>query len=160
MRDGSVPVTGRTRSFRALERFSGCFFSLAYTSGVCVQTLSDPSTYLVVEAPKVGAPRCVMSGPRLESVRSAPTEAMQVIGIRLRPRVAFLLTGVCAERWVGRRESLGQLLGSCVVDLEVQISGSLSPEAQFDLLESFLVAGLVGKEMDRRVCIALHLIQR
>jgi AraC-like DNA-binding protein len=85
---------------------------------------------------------------------------MQVIGIRLRPGVAFLLTGVCAERWVGRRESLGELLGSCVSELAVQISGSPRTDAQFDLLESFLVTRLVGKEVDRRVCIALHLIQR
>lgn len=144
----------------ALERLAGCFFSLAYAPGVCVQTLPDPSTYLIVEVPKVGAPRFVISGPRLKSVRSAPTEAMQVIGIRLRPGVAFLLTGVCAERLVGRRESLGELLGSCVSELVVQISGSPRTDAQFDLLESFLVARLVGKEVDRRVCLALHLIQR
>jgi AraC-like DNA-binding protein len=85
---------------------------------------------------------------------------MQVIGIRLRPGVAFLLTGVCAERWVGRRESLGELLGSCVSELAVQISASTGTDAQFDLLESFLVARLEGKEVDRRVCIALHLTQR
>ena len=144
----------------ALQRFSGCFFSLAYGSGVCVQTLPDPSTYLIVEVPKVSAPRCVISGPRLKSVRSAPTETMQAIGIRLRPGVAFLLTGVCAERWVGRRESLGEPLGSCVSELAVQISGSSHTDAQFDLLESFLVMRLVGKEVDRRVCIALNLIQR
>jgi AraC-like DNA-binding protein len=46
-----------------------------------------------------------------------------------------------------------------VSELAVQISGSPSTDAQFDLLESFLVARLAGKEVDRRVCIALHLIQ-
>jgi hypothetical protein len=65
-----------------LEMFSGCFFSLTYTSGACVQTLPDPSTYVLVEVHETGAPRCVISGPRLKSVRKAPTEAMQVIGIR------------------------------------------------------------------------------
>ena len=144
----------------ALDRFSGCFFSLAYTSGVCVQTLPDPSTYLIVEVPKVSQPRCVISGPRLKSVRSAPAEAMQVIGIRLRPGVAFLLTGVCAERWVGCREPLDDLLGPVAKELAVQISESPSTDAQFDLLESFLVARLADKEVDRRICLALHLIQR
>src|SRR5215472_15808429 len=52
------------------------------------------------------------------------------------------------------------LLGPCVSDLAVQISRSPHTDAQFDLLESFLVARLTGKEVDRRVCIALHLIQR
>lgn len=157
-------IEGTTLVFRspvsALERFSGCFFSLVYASGVSVQTLPDPSTYLIVEVPKVGAPRCVISGPRLKSVRSAPTESMQVIGVRLRPGVAFLLTGVCAEQWVGCRESLGELLGSCASELAAQISRSSNTDAQFDLLESFLVSRLVAKEVDRRVCIALQLIQR
>ncbi len=144
----------------ALERFSGCFFSLAYAPGVCVQTLPDPSTYLMVELPKAGAPRCVISGPRLKSARSAPAEAMQVVGIRLRPGAAFLLTGVCAERWVGRREALDPFLGPSVRELAAQISCSRCTDAQFDLLESFLVTRLAGKEVDRRVCIALNLIQR
>lgn len=144
----------------SLEKFSGCFFSLVYASGACVHTLPDPSTYLIVEVPKVSAPCCLLSGPRLKSVRSAPAETMQVIGIRLRPGVAFLLTGVCAERWVGRRASLDNLLGPCVSELAVQISRSPHTDAQFDLLESFLVARLAGKEVDRRVSIALHLIQR
>src|SRR5262249_61418317 len=117
----------------ALERLSpGCFFSLAYASGACVQTLPDPCTYLIVEVPKVSAPRCVISGPRLKSVRLVPAEAMQVIGIRLRPGVAFLLTGVCTERWVGRRESLEDVLGPCVSELAVQISESPCTDAQFD----------------------------
>src|SRR5215472_15169545 len=109
-----------------LERFSGCFFSLAYASGVCVQTLPDPSTYVLVEVPEASRPRCVISGPRLKSVRTTPTEAMQVIGIRLRPGVAFLLTGVCTELWVGRRERLDgdDVLGTgpSVSALAVQIS--------------------------------------
>ena len=44
--------------------------------------------------------------------------------------------------------------------LQCQISESSRTDAQFDLLESFLVARLVGKEVDGRVCIALNLIQR
>src|SRR5262245_66548780 len=96
----------------ALERLSpGCFFSLAYASGACIQLLPDPCTYLIVEVPKVSAPRCVISGPRLKAVRSVSVEAMQVIGIRLRPGVAFLLTGVFSERWVGRRESREDVVG-------------------------------------------------
>jgi len=47
-----------------------------------------------------------------------------------------------------------------VSELAVQISRSPSTDAQFDLLESFLAARLIGKEVDWRVCIALHLIQR
>jgi len=46
-----------------------------------------------------------------------------------------------------------------VSELAVQISESPCTDAQFDLLESFLVGRLADKEVDRRICIALHLIQ-
>jgi AraC-like DNA-binding protein len=144
----------------ALERFSGCFFRLAYTAGVSVQTLPDPSTYLVVEVPESGAPRCVISGARLKSMRSASTEAMQVIGIRLRPGVAYLLTGAGAEQWAGRREPLSAVLGTCVDELATQVGAAPHANAQFDLLEAFLVARLTGKQVDGRVCLALHLMQQ
>src|SRR5215475_2431355 len=74
----------------ALERLSpGCFFSLAYASGACVQLLPDPCTYLILEVPKVSAPRCVISGPRLKAVRSVPAEAMQVDRHTVAPRSRF-----------------------------------------------------------------------
>ena len=143
-----------------LQRFSGCFFRLSYAPGVSVQTLPDPSSYLIVELPTIGAPRCVISGPRLKTVRSASTEAVTIVGIRLRPAVAHLLTGVSAERWVGCREPFDRPSGSVGSNLALAISQAASTDAQFDLLESFLVARLAGKEIDRRVCLALHLIQQ
>src|SRR5215475_2994032 len=72
-----------------LERFSGCFFSISYKPGVQVQMLPDPSAYLVIEIPDLKLPQCLIAGPRLRSARSAPSESMQVVGIRLRPGVAF-----------------------------------------------------------------------
>src|SRR5262245_34181469 len=143
-----------------LEWFSGCFFSMAYGPGAHVQTLPDPSSYLVIEISDNKAPRSFLAGPRLRAVRSAAVEAMQVAGIRLRPGVAYLLTGVCADKCVGRRESLDCLLGPCARKLAKQIAETELTDKRFDLLESFLVERLAGKAVDRRVSLALHLIQR
>jgi len=142
-----------------LERFSGCFFSITYTPGVQVQTLPDPSAYLVIEISDVKSPHCLLSGPRLKSARSAPAEPTQVVGIRLRPGVAYLVTGVCADRWVGRRQPLGRFLGPCARELAGKIAKAESTGKRFDLLESFLVERLAGKQVDERVSTALHLIQ-
>ena len=144
----------------ALERFSGCFFTMAYTPGAHVQTLPDPSTYLVMEISDARAPQCLLSGPRLKTVQSAAAESMQVVGIRLRPGVAYLLTGASADQWVGRRELLAGFLGPCVRALAEQIAETESTDVRFDLLESFLVERLAGKTVDHRVSMALHLIQR
>jgi transcriptional regulator GlxA family with amidase domain len=84
---------------------------------------------------------------------------MQVVGIRLRPGVGFLLTGICADRWLGRREPLARLLGPCTRELAEEIAEAESTDARFDLLESFLVERLAGKQVDQRVSTALHLIQ-
>jgi AraC-like DNA-binding protein len=84
---------------------------------------------------------------------------MQVVGIRLRPGVGFLLTGICAARWLGRREPLASFLGPSTRELAEEIAGAKSTDAQFDLLESFLVERLAGKQVDQRVSTALHLIQ-
>jgi len=144
----------------SLEWFSGCFFSMAYAPGARVQTLPDPSTYLVIEISDARAPQCFLSGPRLKTVQSAAAEPLQVVGIRLRPGVAYLLTGVSGDRWVGRRDLLAGSLAPCVGELAEQIAETESTDLRFDLLESFLVERLAGKTVDHRVSMALHLIQR
>lgn len=155
--EGTTLITRRPVS--RLTRFTGCFFSIRYASGASVHTLPDPSTYLIVEVPEAGAPHCWLTGPRLKSVRSDLVAAMQVVGIRLRPGVAFLLTGVGAKAWVGKRVAMEAILGPCAVALATQIAGATDTDARFDRLETFLVARLANKEVDRRVCIALQLIQ-
>jgi AraC-like DNA-binding protein len=84
---------------------------------------------------------------------------MQVVGIRLRPGVAFLLTGICANRLIGRREPLEDFLGPRARQLAEEIAEADSTDAKFDLLESFLVDRLGGKQVDQRVSTALQLIQ-
>ena len=142
-----------------LERFSGCFFSISYKPGVHVQKLPDPSAYVVIEVPDLKPPQCLIAGPRLKSARSAPAESMQVVGIRLRPGVAFLLTGMRVDRWVGCREPLARFLGPCARELAEGIAEAESTDRKFDLLESFLVQRLACKQMDHRISTALHLIQ-
>src|SRR5262249_22955831 len=80
-------------------------------------------------------------------------------GIRLRPGVAYLLTGVCADRWAGRREPLARFLGPCARDLAEKIAKARPTDAKFDLLESFFVEGLAGNKGDHRVTTRLYLIQ-
>jgi AraC-like DNA-binding protein len=144
----------------SLEWFSGCFFSMAYGPGARVQTLPDPSSYLVIEISDKKAPQSFLSGPRQKAVRSAAAEPMQVVGIRLRPGVAYLLTSVSADKYVGCREALDSFLGPCARKLAQEIAETKLTDRRFDLLESFLFERLAGRAVDLRVSMALHLIQR
>jgi AraC-like DNA-binding protein len=143
-----------------LQPYLGCFWALVHAPGTTVQTLPDASAYLVIEMPDAVPPRCIVAGPRLKTVRSAPTERSNVVGIRLRPGVGFLLTGAPADQLVGHREPLAKFLGACADELAEQIAKANSTEARFDLLESFLLKHLAAKRLDERVVLALRLIEQ
>lgn len=143
-----------------LQPYLGCFWELIHAPGACVQTLPDASAYVVIEIPDASQPRCLVAGPRLKSVRSAPVERSNVVGIRLRPGVAFMLTGASVDQLVGRREPLAKFLGTSANELAEQMAKLNSTEARFDLLEAFLLQHLAAKRMDERVALALHLIEQ
>jgi len=82
-----------------------------------------------------------------------------VVGIRLRPGVAFLLTGISADHLVGRREPLAGFIGPRADELARSIAETDSTDKRFNLLESFLVERLAAKSVDPRVITALRLIQ-
>ena len=148
------------RPVAELQPYLGCFWALVHEPGTCVQTIPDASTYLVIELSEEAAPRCLIAGPRLRSVRSAPTHRSDVLGVRLLPGVAFLLTGAPVDQLVGRREPLAKFLGEGAGQLATQMAEANSNSARFDVLESFLLERLPARRLDSRVELALHLIER
>src|SRR5579859_201613 len=139
------------RPVAELQPYLGCFWALVHEPGTCVQTIPDASAYLVIELSEKAAPRCLIAGPRLKSVRSAPTERSDVLGVRLRPGVAFLLTGTPVDQLVGRREPLAAFLGDRADQLAASIAEAKSNSARFDVLESFLLERLPARQLDARV---------
>src|SRR5258708_14650305 len=95
-----------------LQPYLGCFWALVHAPGTSGQTLPNASAYLVIEMPDAAPPHCILAGPLSKTLRSAPTERRNAVGIRLRPGVAFLLTVAHPPQLVGCREPLAKLLGS------------------------------------------------
>src|SRR5581483_3323828 len=149
------------RPVAELQPYLGCFWALVHEPGTSVQTIPDASTYLVIELSERAAPRCLIAGPRLKSMRSAPaTRRTDILGVRLRPGVAFLLTGTSIDQLVGRREPLAAFLGDRADQLAASIAEAKSNSARFDVLESFLLERLPARQLDARVELTLRLMER
>jgi len=142
-----------------LEPYLGCYWTLVHAPGSCIQTIPDASCYLVVEIPDKGPRQCLLAGPRLKTVRSAPTHRSEVVGVRLRPGVAYLLARTPICQIVNRREPLARFLGDCADELAKQMAKTTSSDARFDLLEAFCLEQLAGKAVHECVGMALRLLE-
>jgi AraC-like DNA-binding protein len=110
---GSTLVRGAEIRFQEaaekLRPFVGCFWVITADQDSVLQLVPDGSTTISAELRDGGAPAWSLRGPLLKpDVRrfAAPTT---VVGIRLRPGVAFLLTGVAMEMLVDRRLDLASI---------------------------------------------------
>ena len=142
-----------------LQPYLGCYWTLVHAPGASVQTIPDASSYLVTEVPDGAAPQCLLAGPRLRTVRSAPKHRSEVVGVRLRPGVAYLLARTPIHEIVNRREPLGRFLGPCADELAQQIAHATSADARFDLLEGFCLEHIATKRVNECVELALALLE-
>jgi AraC-like DNA-binding protein len=142
-----------------LERYLGCYWTLVHAPGASVQTIPDASAYLVIEIPDGAQPECLIAGPRLKTMRSAPTRRSQIVGVRLRPGVAYLLARTPIHQIVNRREPLARFLGACADELAGQMAKATSADARFDLLEAFCLEHIAGKCVNECVELALRLLE-
>jgi AraC-like DNA-binding protein len=107
---GSTLVRGAEIRFQEaaeiLRPFVGCFWVITADRDAVLQLVPDGSTTISVQLQDGRPPAWSLRGPLLKpNVRrfAAPTT---VVGIRLRPGVAFILTGVATETLVDRRIDL------------------------------------------------------
>jgi len=148
------------RPVAPIQGVLGCYFAITRAPGTTIQTLPDASAYLVIDIPRGAGPRCMLTAPRLKTVRSSPVrKPIDYVGVRLLPGVAFLLTGSAIRPLIGQRLPLARFLGSCATRLAKAVSEADSTDTRFDLLEGFLLERLAREQLDERVYRALRLIE-
>ena len=96
----------------ALRRFVGCFWVVSAEQDATLRIVPDGSTAISVELRDNGSSGWFLRGPlvRAEAIRFAAPASL--VGVRLRPGVAFILSGLAAHAIVGRRVGLRQF-GGC-----------------------------------------------
>jgi hypothetical protein len=106
----------------ALRSHVGCFWSMTTTSASRPRTLPDACATLVVESSVGARPECCVVVPRLTPLERLPGAGRRLLGVRLRPVIAFALTGVPADTLVERRARLASLLPAEAPRLVVRLA--------------------------------------
>jgi transcriptional regulator GlxA family with amidase domain len=88
-----------------------------------------------------------------------PAAGQILFGVRLRPGVAFALTGVPVHKLADRRMPIAALLPDDDPRLEKRLAEMQARDERFDVLEQFLLRRMVGAQIDGRVQSALKRIE-
>ncbi len=142
----------------ALRPFVGCFWVVTADRGSTIRVVPDGTTAISIQLQKNDPSGWVLRGPLVRPEERRYSSPATVIGVRLRPGVAFVLSGVAAQAMVGRRISLRDIAAFHEL---VSTEPSLRTPAQcIDVLQRFLIRRLENARVHRVVAAALHEIER
>jgi AraC-like DNA-binding protein len=142
----------------ALRPFVGCFWIMTAERDAMIRVVPDGRTSISIQLDKNQLPEWVLRGPLLHPDERHFTVPATLVGIRLQPGVAFLLSGVPAHTMLNRRLALNEMAG--FHDLVSDTPRQLTPEGCIDALQSFLLRRLDHARLHPTVSAALHEIER
>src|SRR5262249_52122660 len=116
----------------ALRPFVGCFWVITAEQDATIRVVPDGSTAIAIQL-QDGLPlEWMLRGPLIRPDERHFTSPATLIGIRLRPGVAHLLSGIPAHTIVGRRVGLR---GTAFHDLVADDLAPCTPERCIDVLQ-------------------------
>jgi AraC-like DNA-binding protein len=123
-----------------LRPFVGCFWVITADRDAVLQLIPDGSTTISAQLQDGGAPAWSLRGPLLKPDARRFAAATTVVGIRLRPGVAYILTGIATETLVDRRIDLASV--ASFRDLIAVEPRPRTPAQHIAALEQFLIERL------------------
>jgi hypothetical protein len=133
----------------ALRSFVGCFWVMTAERDATIRLVADGSTTISIQLGTGQTPEWVLRGPLIRPDERRFESEATLVGIRLRPGVAFLLTGIPAHTMVGRRIPVNGI--AAFRDLVAEASDRLTPERCIASLQRLLLQRLEGASL-RRPC--------
>jgi len=159
---GSTLVRGAEIRFQEaaeeLRPFVGCFWEITADRDAVLQLVPDGSTTISAQLQVGSLPAWSLRGPLLKPQArrfSAPTT---VVGIRLRPGVAYLLTGIAMDTLVDRRIDLTSI--KSFRDLVAVEPRPRTPAEHIASLEEFLIERLEHAVIHPVVALVLAGLER
>ena len=140
-----------------LRPYVGCFWVITAERSARIQIVPDGSTSISIELRHERSSGWFLRGPLVRpDVRRFASPAT-LVGVRLRPGVALLVSGISAHAMVDRRIRLGGPAFHALAD-----DGRLSrtPEKRIDALQRFLLERLANAQVHTVVARALRHIER
>jgi AraC-like DNA-binding protein len=141
-----------------LRPFVGCFWVLTAERGATIRVVPDGSTAIFVQLQNGEQAEWFLRGPLIRPQERRFTSRAILIGIRLRPAVAFLLSGRPAHTIVGRRIALSEM--KPFADLVAEPLRPRTPDRCIDVLQRFLLCRLGPVAIHPVVAAALRVIER
>lgn len=138
----------------ALRSYVGCFWVLTAERDATIRIVPDGSTAISTRVQKGRPSRWSLRGPLVRPDEQRFTSPAMLVGVRLRPGVAFLLTGISTHAIVGRRIRLSGT--ARFRDLVPEESSEPTPDQRIDVLQRFLIERLRNATLHRVVATALH----
>ena len=135
----------------ALRSYVGCFWVITAERGAAIRIVPDGSTSISIQLQEGRPSEWFLRGPLVRPDERQFKSPATLIGVRLRPGVAFLLSGIPADAMVGRRMRLTEL---SLEELDPQ-----TPEQRIGALERFLIERLRNTSVHSVVARALHEIE-
>lgn len=139
-----------------LRPFVGCFWVITAERGARIQIVPDGSTSISIELRNDQSSGWFLRGPLLRPDARRFASPATLVGVRLRPGVAFLVSGVSAHAMVDRRITLG---GTAFHALAHEDRLSRTPEHRIDALQQFLLERLANVQVHNVVARALRHIE-
>jgi AraC-like DNA-binding protein len=159
---GSTLVRGAEIRFQkateTLRPFVGCFWVITADRDAVLQLVPDGSTTIAVQRRNGGLPAWSLRGPLLKPDVRRFASPTTVVGIRLRPGVAFILTGVAMDTLLDRRIDLARV--PRFRDLVAVEPRPRTPAEDIASLEQFLVGRLEHAAIHPVVASVLAEIER
>src|SRR5262245_23751584 len=140
-----------------LRPYVGCFWIVTAERPATLRVVPDGTTSISIQLQKGLCPEWSLRGPLLRPDERRFASPALLVGVRLRPGVAFILSGIPAHTMVGRR--IGLTTAAPFRELAASSVVPQTPEQYIDALQRFLIQRLTGTSMHATVAKAIHEIE-
>ena len=137
-----------------LRPYVGCFWVITADRGATIRVVPDATTSISIRLRTGSA--WFLRGPLIKPQELRFRSPAMLIGIRLRPGVAYLVTGIAAERMLGQRVRLS---GAAFRALTSGNALVRTPAQNVEVLQQFLIDRLANASVHPVVSNALHAIE-
>jgi len=142
----------------ALRPYVGCFWVVTADQDATIHVVPDGSTAISIELRQGWRSGWLLRGPLVCPEQRRFSSPVTLVGIRLRPGVAFLLTGMAAHAMIGRRIRLNGV--AAFHELVSSESSLHTTECCIDVLQRFLIDRLRNASVHAVVARALQEVER
>jgi hypothetical protein len=156
----STLIDGADIRFReaadVLRPYVGCFWVITAQRGATIRVVPDGSTAISIRIENGRCSGWLLRGPLVEPDERCYAAPATLVGVRLRPGVAVLVSGIAADRTLGRRIELAGIAPSAGAEHDAP----WTPAQYIDTLERFLIDRIGNARVPDIVSRAIQEIER